>query len=155
MGVRRIYVEKKPEFAVRARELKEAVVNYLGIRSIDSVRVLIRYDIEDMTDRTYEKSCSTIFSEPPLDDLYEETFPTAEGDAVFTVEYLPGQFDQRADSAVQCVKLINENSRAVIRSATTYGLGVEQSRDKAMGLYRLAAALGSEEAQRQLAILGD
>ena len=130
MGVRRIYVEKKPEFAVRARELKEAVVNYLGIRSIDSVRVLIRYDIEDMTDRTYEKSCSTIFSEPPLDDLYEETFPTAEGDAVFTVEYLPGQFDQRADSAVQCVKLINENSRAVIRSATTYVLGGSPSEEE-------------------------
>ncbi|MBR3007297.1 MAG: phosphoribosylformylglycinamidine synthase [Stomatobaculum sp.] len=122
MGVRRIYVEKKPVFAVRARELKEDIVNYLGIRSIDSVRVLIRYDIEDMTDRTYEKSCGTIFSEPPLDDLYEETFPSGEGDAVFTVEYLPGQFDQRADSAVQCVKLINENSRAVIRSATTYVL---------------------------------
>ena len=122
MGVRRIYVEKKPDFAVRARELKEDIVNYLGIRSIDSVRVLIRYDIEDMTDRTYEKSCGTIFSEPPLDDLYEETFPSGEGDAVFTVEYLPGQFDQRADSAVQCVKLINENSRAVIRSATTYVL---------------------------------
>ena len=122
MGVRRIYVEKKPDFAVRARELKEDIVNYLGIRSIDSVRVLIRYDIEDMTDRTYEKSCGTIFSEPPLDDLYEETFPSGEGYAVFTVEYLPGQFDQRADSAVQCVKLINENSRAVIRSATTYVL---------------------------------
>ena len=122
MGVRRIYVEKKPDFAVRARELKEDIVNYLGIRSIESVRVLIRYDIEDMTDRTYEKSCGTIFSEPPLDDLYEETFPSGEGDAVFTVEYLPGQFDQRADSAVQCVKLINENSRAVIRSATTYVL---------------------------------
>ena len=122
MGVRRIYVEKKPDFAVRARELKEDIVNYLGIRSIESVRVLIRYDIEDMTDRTYEKSCGTIFSEPPLDNLYEETFPSGEGDAVFTVEYLPGQFDQRADSAVQCVKLINENSRAVIRSATTYVL---------------------------------
>ncbi|MBQ7534706.1 MAG: phosphoribosylformylglycinamidine synthase [Stomatobaculum sp.] len=130
MGVRRIYVEKKPEFAVRARELKEDIVNYLGINSIEEVRVLIRYDIEDMTDRTYEKSCGTIFSEPPLDNLYEETFPSKEGDIVFTVEYLPGQFDQRADSAVQCVKLINENSKAVIRSATTYVLSGSPSEEE-------------------------
>ena len=67
MSVRRIYVEKKPEFAVRAHELAEDIRNYLGIQSIDGVRVLIRYDIEDMTEKTFQKSRGTIFSEPPLD----------------------------------------------------------------------------------------
>ena len=120
MSVRRIYVEKKPEYALRAGELMESIRNYLGITSVTGVRVLIRYDIEDMTDRTYELSKGTIFSEPPLDFCYEEELPVKEGDVVFSVEYLPGQFDQRADSAVQCVRLINEHSKAVIHSATTY-----------------------------------
>ena len=120
MSVRRIYVEKKPDYAVRAHELDADIRSYLGIVGVTGVRVLIRYDIEDMTDATYAASRGTIFSEPPLDDLYEETFPHAAGDFIFSVEYLPGQFDQRADSAVQCVKLINEHSKAVIRSATTY-----------------------------------
>ena len=122
MNVRRIYVEKKPDYAVRAGQLAADIRDYLGITGIRSVRVLIRYDIENMTDRTYELSKGTIFSEPPVDFLYEESFPHDPSDFIFSVEYLPGQFDQRADSAVQCVKLINENSIAVIRSATTYVL---------------------------------
>ncbi|MBO6107696.1 MAG: phosphoribosylformylglycinamidine synthase, partial [Stomatobaculum sp.] len=131
MSVRRIYVEKKPEFAVRAHELAEDIRNYLGIQSIDGVRVLIRYDIEDMTEKTFQKSRGTIFSEPPLDELYEEEFPHSADDVIFSVEFLPGQFDQRADSAVQCVKLINENSKAVIRSATTYVLSGSITADEA------------------------
>ena len=122
MGVRRIYVEKKAVYAVRARELSENIRSYLGITGITRVRVLIRYDIENMTDETYALSRGTIFSEPPLDTCYEETFPREAGDVVFSVEFLPGQFDQRADSAEQCVKLVNERSEAVIRSATTYVL---------------------------------
>ena len=103
MSVRRIFVEKREAFAVKAKELREEIVNYLGIQTITGVRVLIRYDIENVSDAVYQEALATIFSEPPMDDVYEESFETAEGDLVFTVEYLPGQFDQRADSAEQCV----------------------------------------------------
>ena len=118
-NVRRIYVEKKPEFAVQAKELLAEIKSYLGIEGAESVRTLIRYDIENISDATYEKAVRTVFSEPPVDDVYEETF-ALNGGKTFSVEYLPGQFDQRADSAEQCVKLLNEDEEPVIRSATTY-----------------------------------
>ena len=120
MSVRRIFVEKKPEFAVRAKELRTEIENYLGISTITDVRVLVRYDVEDVSEEVYKEALVTIFSEPPVDFVYEESFPSAEGDTIFTVEYLPGQFDQRADSAEQCVKLLNEEENPVIKSATTY-----------------------------------
>ena len=119
-SVRRIYVEKKPAYAVAAKDLFENIRDYLGIRTVTGVRVLIRYDIENISDKTYEEAKITIFSEPPVDVLYEEAFPMQEGETAFSVEALPGQFDQRADSAEQCVKLLNENEEPVIRSATTY-----------------------------------
>ncbi|MDE6759960.1 MAG: phosphoribosylformylglycinamidine synthase [Lachnospiraceae bacterium] len=117
--VKRVYVEKKPEYAVKAKELFDEMTEYLGL-DIEKVRVLIRYDVENVSDETYEKALKTVFSEPPVDYLYENTFPKETGDRVFSVEALPGQFDQRADSAEQCVKLLNEKEEAVIRSATTY-----------------------------------
>ncbi|MCI7323608.1 MAG: phosphoribosylformylglycinamidine synthase [Lachnospiraceae bacterium] len=117
-NVRRVYVEKKPDFAVKANELRHEVKHYLGI-AVEAVRVLIRYDVENVSDETYQKALQTVFSEPPVDDIYEEEFD-AKGGKVFSVEFLPGQFDQRADSAEQCVKLLNENEEPVIRSATTY-----------------------------------
>ena len=119
-SVRRIYVEKKPAYAVAAKDLFENIRDYLGIRTVTGVRVLIRYDIENISDKTYEEAKITIFSEPPVDVLYEEAFPMQEGETAFSVEALPGQFDQRADSAEQCVKLLNENEEPVISSATTY-----------------------------------
>ena len=122
MGVRRIYVEKKKAYAVRAVELFENIKTYLGISDIAGVRVLVRYDIENLDDKTFAEARGTIFSEPPLDELYEETFPKEAGDTVFSAEYLPGQFDQRADSAVQCVQLIDKDATPVIRTATTYVL---------------------------------
>ena len=118
--VKRIYVEKKAPYAVRAKELKEEVRQYLGITALRDVRVLIRYDVENLSDATYKQALMTVFSEPPVDNCYEESF-TMDPDAFcFSVEYLPGQFDQRADSAEQCVKLLNEKENPVIRSATTY-----------------------------------
>ncbi|MCB7319798.1 phosphoribosylformylglycinamidine synthase [Lacrimispora sp. 210928-DFI.3.58] len=120
MSVRRIFVEKKPDYAVKAGELREELESYLGIEGVKDVRVLIRYDIENLSEETYKKALVTIFSEPPVDEIYEEEFPKNPGDLVFSVEYLPGQFDQRADSAEQCVKLLNENEEPVIRTATTY-----------------------------------
>ena len=120
MSVRRVYVEKKPDYAVKAQELREEIESYLGIETVTGVRVLIRYDIENLSEATYKAALGTIFSEPPVDDLYEETFSHEESDTIFSVEFLPGQFDQRADSAEQCVKLLNENEEPVIRTATTY-----------------------------------
>ena len=120
MSVQRIFVEKKPDFAVKAKELREEIRNYLGINTVTGVRVLIRYDVENISEETFRRSLVTVFSEPPVDFVYVEEFPVQEGDQVFSVEYLPGQFDQRADSAEQCVKLLNEEEEPVIRSATTY-----------------------------------
>ena len=119
-SVRRVYVEKKPEYAVQAKSLKHEVKSYLGIKTVENVRVLIRYDVENITDETFETACNGIFSEPPVDTLYKENFDVKEGSRIFSVEYLPGQFDQRADSAVQCVQFIKEDELPVIKSATTY-----------------------------------
>ena len=118
-NVRRVYVEKKPAYAVQAKELKHEISSYLGIKSATNVRVLIRYDVENISDEVFEKACRTVFAEPPVDDLYLEKFEAAEGAKIFSVEYLPGQFDQRADSAVQCVQFLDGDSQPIIRSATT------------------------------------
>ena len=119
-NVRRVYVEKKPSFAVKAKELKHEISSYLGIKTVTAVRVLIRYDVENISDDVFEKACHTVFAEPPVDDLYLEKFEAADGAHIFSVEFLPGQFDQRADSAVQCVQFLDENAQPIIRSATTY-----------------------------------
>ncbi|MBR5509258.1 MAG: phosphoribosylformylglycinamidine synthase [Lachnospiraceae bacterium] len=118
--VRRVFVEKKEAFAVKAKELHEEIKGYLGIETVTGVRVLIRYDVENITDETFEKACYTVFSEPPVDVLYKENFDIAENAVVFGVEFLPGQFDQRADSAVQCVQFLNSSENPVIHSATVY-----------------------------------
>ena len=117
--VRRIYVEKKSPYAIKAKELNDEMHDYLGIEA-EAVRVLIRYDIENVSDTTFKTALTTVFSEPPVDDVYEESFPHSGSDFCFTVEYLPGQFDQRADSAEQCVKLLNDAEEPIIKSATTY-----------------------------------
>ena len=119
-NVRRVFVEKKPDFAVQAKDLSHEISGYLGIEDIASVRVLIRYDVENVADETFEKACNGIFSEPPVDFLYREEFPVEEGSRVFSVEYLPGQFDQRADSAVQCIQFIKEDEQPVIKTAVVY-----------------------------------
>ena len=118
--VRRVFVEKKPEFAVKAKELQEEIRSYLGIQTVTGVRVLIRYDVENISDETFEEACHTVFAEPPVDTLYQESFETVKGAAVFGVEFLPGQFDQRADSAVQCVQFLNSAEKPVIRTAVIY-----------------------------------
>lgn len=119
-GVKRVYAEKKQAFAVQAKALQHEIKSYLGIRGVTNVRVLIRYDIENLSDETFERACNGVFAEPPVDTLYKEMFPMKENERAFSVEYLPGQFDQRADSAVQCVQFIREDEEPVIRTATTY-----------------------------------
>ncbi|MBQ8823247.1 MAG: phosphoribosylformylglycinamidine synthase, partial [Lachnospiraceae bacterium] len=121
-NVRRIYVEKKAPYAVKAKELKEELKNYLGLSSVEEVREFIRYDVENISDEIFAKACKTVFSEPPVDDLYEETIEIPANGHVFSVEFLPGQFDQRADSAVQCVQFLKEDENPIIRTAVTYML---------------------------------
>ena len=130
MGVKRVYVEKKPEFAVQAKELRHEVKSYLGIKTVKNVRVLIRYDVENLSDATFERACNGVFAEPPVDVLYREDFPREESDHIFSVEFLAGQFDQRADSAVQCVQFIKEDELPVIKTATTYVIEGEISEEE-------------------------
>ena len=120
--VRRVYVEKKPAYAVQAKELLHEAKHYMHIEGIENVRVFIRYDAENLTDETYEIAKKAVFAEPPVDDLYEEALPETVRSRVFSVEYLPGQFDQRADSAEQCIRFLNENEEPTIHTATTYML---------------------------------
>jgi len=121
MSVRRVYVEKKKPYAVQAKHLRHDVRNFLGIK-IDDMRVFIRYDSENISDATFETACKTVFSEPPVDDIYQEKLPLDEGTRAFSVEFLPGQFDQRADSAVQCIKFLNENEDPIIQTAVVYAV---------------------------------
>ena len=119
-NVRRVFVEKKDSFAGESKDLADEIRSYLGIDKVAGVRILIRYDVENVSDEVFERACSTVFSEPPVDILYRETFPMQDSDRVFAVEYLPGQFDQRADSAEQCVRFLKEDEAPVIRSAKVY-----------------------------------
>ncbi len=118
--VRRVYVEKKEGFGVQAQELKQEINHYLGIQDVSDVRVLIRYDVENVSEDTFVKACNGIFSEPPVDTLYHEKFEVSGNSRIFSVEFLPGQFDQRADSAVQCIQFIKEDEQPVSKTATTY-----------------------------------
>lgn len=129
-NVKRIYVEKKAPFAVKAKELKEEIGSYLGITGVREVREFIRYDVENLSDAIFEAACKTVFSEPPVDILYRESIEIPADGRVFSVEYLPGQFDQRADSAVQCVKFLKEDEEPVIKTAVTYLITGEVSEDE-------------------------
>ena len=126
-NVRRIYVEKKPDYAVAAGELAADIRGYLGITGVTGVRRLIRYDVENISDQAYETAKATVFSEPPLDILYEEELPIREGETAFAVEALPGQFDQRADAAEQCIRLIGEEEQPTVRTAEVYLIAGECS----------------------------
>ena len=118
--VYRIFVEKKPGLDNEARELLNDAKSLLGITSLKKVRLLNRYDAEDMDPELFQRAVKTVFSEPQLDIATEEA--DTEGAAVFAVEYLPGQFDQRADSAAQCIQFISRGERPLIRSAKLYAL---------------------------------
>ena len=119
-NVKRIYVEKKEAFAVKAKELQEEIGGFLGIEQVGNVRIFIRYDVENLPDQIFESACGTVFSEPPVDILHLEKIEIPEDAHVFSVEFLPGQFDQRADSAVQCVKFLQEDAEPIIKTAVTY-----------------------------------
>jgi len=118
--VERIFVEKKPGLDQEARGLLNEAVNLLGIERLERVRVLNRYDAEGMSEELFARAVNTVFSEPQLDIASGN--PDLAGDDVFAVEYLPGQFDQRADSAAQCIQMISQGERPLIRSAKVYVL---------------------------------
>lgn len=117
MSVRRVFVEKKKGFEVEAVNLTEELSNNLNINSIKNIRILNRYDIEGIEEEIYKKALGTIFSEPTVDNIFEEYFTWDREARVFAVEYLPGQFDQRADSAAQCVQILSGAERPEIISA--------------------------------------
>lgn len=133
-NVKRVFAEKKPAFAVAAKALRHEIRHYLGIAGVTDVRELIRYDVENVSDEIFEKAKITVFSEPPVDDIYEETFD-AKGGKVFSVEFLPGQFDQRADSAQQCIRLLRNTEEPVIRTAVTYVISGDVS-DREMDIIK-------------------
>ena len=116
--VSRIYVEKKPGFDVEAQQLKGELTEILGIKGIEALRIINRYDVEGIDEELFRSCVPTVFSEPQVDVTYDE-LPASDG-AVFAVEFLPGQFDQRADSASECVQLISQGERPAVRSAKVY-----------------------------------
>ncbi|MBQ7390070.1 MAG: phosphoribosylformylglycinamidine synthase [Clostridia bacterium] len=118
--VYRIYVEKKTELAHEAHTLLDELQNLVGIKGLDGVRILNRYDVENIGQELFEKAVRTVFSEPQLDEVTREL--DARGGRVFAVEYLPGQYDQRADSAAQCIQIISCSERPTIRTAKVYVL---------------------------------
>ena len=115
--VYRIYVEKKPGFDGEAKDLCRELKELLGITRLQNLRLVNRYDVEGIDEALFEKAVPTVFSEPPVDVTYN-ALPAAPH--VFAVEYLPGQFDQRADSASQCIQLLSQGERPDVRSACVY-----------------------------------
>ena len=118
--VRRIYVQKKPGFDVEAKGILKDLKENLQIKELTNVIVLNRYDVSNVDDETYRKAKKTIFSEPQVDRYYDETYEFSEKDKVFAVEYLPGQFDQRANSLEECLQIISEGERPKAKSAKVY-----------------------------------
>ena len=118
--VYRVYVEKKPELAGEAKSALSDIRGLLGITSLENIRVLNRYDVENIDEALFESCKKTVFSEPQL-DIVTSTLEN-DGAYVFAVEYLPGQFDQRADSAAQCIQIISEGERPTVRTAKVYRL---------------------------------
>jgi len=115
--VKRIFVEKKPGFDIEAIHLHHDLEHLIGISGITSVRVVNRYDVEGISNEEYKKAREMIFSEPPVDFVYDEDLPLSEDESAIAYEYLPGTYDQRADSCAQCIQLITEKKRPIIRTA--------------------------------------
>ena len=122
----RVYVEKKPGFDVAAQQLANELRTILGIEALKNVRLVNRYDVEDISEELFAQATPTVFSEPQVDNVYAD-LPDFGSDTVFAVEYLPGQFDQRADSASECIQLISQGERPTVRSAKVYALEGELS----------------------------
>ncbi|MCR4990123.1 MAG: phosphoribosylformylglycinamidine synthase [Lachnospiraceae bacterium] len=119
-SVKRVYVEKKGPYSASAAKLKDDLDGYLGISGVSAVRVFITYDVENISKEVFDKALGLVFSEPPVDDYYLDELPDDAKGRTFCVQYLPGQFDQRADSAIQCIRFLKEDEDPVILTSTTY-----------------------------------
>lgn len=119
--VRRLFVEKKSGFDVEARHMLADIRNSLNPEGLTALRLFNRYDVEGLSQEEFDQAKTTIFSEPNVDHIYEETLPVLNG-TVFATEYLPGQYDQRADSAAQCVQLLTQGQRPVVATAQVIAL---------------------------------
>jgi phosphoribosylformylglycinamidine synthase len=115
--IRRVYVEKKEGFDVAAEQLLSDFKESLELENIEGLRLINRYDIEDISEQAFKESCHTILAEPPVDNLYHENLKISENEKAFAVEYLPGQYDQRADSAEQCMQILNDDEKPTVRTA--------------------------------------
>ncbi|MGL5206739.1 MAG: phosphoribosylformylglycinamidine synthase, partial [Acidaminococcaceae bacterium] len=113
-NIKRIFVEKRPEFAVEAQELLADLKQNLGLANINGLRILNRYDVLGLTDKEFEDASHQVFSEPPVDMLFEEELVLENGSKAFVVELLPGQYDQREDFAEQCVQLITQKDKPTV-----------------------------------------
>lgn len=118
--VKRIYVEKKPEFSVEAKGLLKDLKENLLLENLEDLKIVNRYDVEGINDEIFEKAKNTVFSEPQVDECFEEEYPFAKQDKIFGVEYLPGQFDQRANSLSECLQILTEGERPLTKSAKIY-----------------------------------
>ena len=119
--VYRVYVEKKKPLAQEAKALTVSIREFLGIRALEKVRLLNRYDLENISRELFDYAVKTVLSEPQLDDVFD-TLPEVGATSVFAVEYLPGQYDQRADSAAQCIQILSQGERPEVRTARVYML---------------------------------
>jgi phosphoribosylformylglycinamidine synthase len=120
--VKRIFVEKRPGLDIAAKNLFRDLRDNLGIKGLDKVRLLNRYDMEGISEEEYAALRDIVFAEPPLDVVYDETLPLADGERMFAIEYLPGQYDQRADSASQCIQIITRGSAPAVATARVVAL---------------------------------
>ena len=119
--IRRLYVEKRPELAHEARGLLKELQDSLGLHGLKGLRVINRYDVEGLDEGQFVQAVNTVFSEPPV-DLVSRDLPLREGERIFAVEPLPGQFDQRADSAMQCIQMQTLKDRPLVVTAKVYAL---------------------------------
>ena len=111
--VKRIYVEKRTAYATEANEIKHNLIEQLGLE-IDTLRIINRYDVQGVNDDILKQGINTILAEPMVDDVYQEEFPTNDQEAIFAIEFLPGQYDQRADACEQCFQLLNHHEKEVM-----------------------------------------
>lgn len=130
MQVKRIFVQKRPGFDVEAKGILADLRENLVIRGLEELSIVNRYDVSGIDEETYEKAKNTVFSEPQVDICYDEEYPTKENEIVFAVEFLPGQFDQRANSLAECLQIISGKERPIAKSAKMYVLKGNVSKEE-------------------------
>ncbi|HLO68177.1 MAG TPA: phosphoribosylformylglycinamidine synthase [Holophaga sp.] len=133
MAIRRLYVEKKPGFDVEAGHLLHDLREHLGLARLEGVRIAVRYDVEGLTEAQVEAARWTVFAEPPVDAVHDGELPLGPGETALAVEYLPGQYDQRADSAAQCLQLLTHGARPTVATARVFvlrGEGTPEALDR-------------------------